>query len=209
MGPVLQLCRIPVGFCDISATSVEYIGGKTVRGSAVTPREVEELAANWTGAQRTVAGFVRTLATDFHESEEILQRVAVTLVRKYEQYDRNRSFVAWAIGIAKLEALAFLRERSRDRLVFDDALVAGIAESHERAAQTSAPIPQFLTECIEELDGRSRLAIQLRYGEDLRTAQIASALKISDGAARMLLSRARTLLRRCVEAHAVRWEDSP
>ena len=77
--------------------------------------------------------------TDFHESEEVLQRVAVTLVRKYEQYDRGRPFVAWAIGVAKLEALTFLRERGKDRLVFDDALVAGIAESHERAAQDLAP----------------------------------------------------------------------
>jgi RNA polymerase sigma-70 factor, ECF subfamily len=175
----------------------------------VTPNQVEELAAHWTGAQRTVAAFVRTLATDFHESEEILQRVAVTLVRKYDQYDSNRPFVAWAIGIAKMETLAFLRQRSKDRLVFDDALVAGIAESHERAAQSSLPIPQFLTECIEELDGRSRHAIQLRYGDDLRTAQIARNMGISDGAARMLLSRARTLLRKCVEAHSIRWEDSP
>jgi RNA polymerase sigma-70 factor, ECF subfamily len=174
----------------------------------VTPREVEELAAYWTGAQRAVAAFVRTLATDFHESEEILQRVAVTLVRKYEQYDPSRPFIAWAIGIAKIETLAFLRERSKERLVFDDSLVAGIAESHERASQASSSIPQFLSECIEELDGRSRRAIQLRYGEDLRTAQIAKALEIGDGAARMLLSRARIMLRKCVEAHAVRSEES-
>jgi len=173
----------------------------------VTPKEVEELAAHWTGAQRTVAAFVRTLVTDFHESEEVLQRVAVTLVRKYEQYDRGRPFVAWAIGVARLEALMFLRERGKDRLVFDDALVAGIAESHERAAQDLAPTPQFLDECIEELDGRARRAIQLRYGGDLRTAQIAREMKISDGAARMLLSRARTLLRKCLEARTARWKD--
>jgi RNA polymerase sigma-70 factor, ECF subfamily len=174
----------------------------------VTPKEVEELAAHWTGAQRTVAAFVRTLVTDFHESEEILQRVAVTLVRKYEQYDRSRPFVAWAIGFAKLEALAFLRQRGKNRLVFDDALVAGIAESHQRAAERSLPTPQFLDECLEELDGRSRRAIELRYGENLRTAQISRAMMISDGAARMLLSRARTLLRKCVEARTERWENA-
>jgi RNA polymerase sigma-70 factor, ECF subfamily len=173
----------------------------------MTPQEVEELAVHWTGAQRTVAAFVRTLITDFHESEEILQRVAVTLVRKYDQYDRTRPFVAWAIGMAKLEALAFLRERSKDRLVFDDALVAGIAASHERAAQDLAPVPQFLDDCIEELDGRSRRAIQLRYAGNLRTAQIALQMEITDGAARMLLSRARTLLRKCVEARTARWKD--
>jgi RNA polymerase sigma-70 factor, ECF subfamily len=173
----------------------------------VTPQEVEELAVHWTGAQRTVAAFVRTLVTDFHESEEVLQRVAVTLVRKYEQYDRNRPFVAWAIGVAKLEALAFLRQRSKDRLVFDDGLVAAIAESHERAAESFAAAPQFLDQCIEELDGRARRAIQLRYAGNLRTAQIAREMEISDGAARMLLSRARSLLRKCLEARTAQWEE--
>jgi RNA polymerase sigma-70 factor, ECF subfamily len=174
----------------------------------VTAKQVEELAAHWTGAQRTVAAFVRTLVTNFHESEEVLQRVAVTLVRKYEQYDPGRSFVAWAIGVARLEALAFLRQRGKDRLVFDDALLAGIAESHERAAQDAAPVPQFLDQCVEELDGRARRAIQLRYGGDLRTAQIAGEMKISDGSARMLLSRARALLRKCLEARAAQWKDA-
>ena len=149
----------------------------------MTSKEVEELAANWTRARRTVAAFVRTLVTNFHESEEVLQRVAVKLVQKYEQYDPSRPFVAWAIGVARLEALSFLRERSKDRLVFDDTLVAGIAESHERTAQSLAHVSQFLDECIEELDGRARRAIQLRYSGDLKTSQIAGKMEISDGAA--------------------------
>jgi RNA polymerase sigma-70 factor, ECF subfamily len=173
----------------------------------MTPREVEELAAYWTGAQRTVAGFVRSLVTDFHESEEVLQRVAVTLVRKHGQYDPTRPFVAWALGVARFEVLAFLHERSSDRLVFSDALVERIAESHERAARDPSPAPQFVDECVEELDGRARQAIQLRYGGNLRTAQIARTMQLSDGAVRMLLSRARALLRKCVELRTARWKD--
>ena len=68
---------------------------------------------------------------------------------------------------------------------------------------------QFLDECVEELDGRARQAIQLRYAGNLRTAQIAAEMQISDGAARMLLSRARTLLRKCVEGRAARMKDDP
>jgi RNA polymerase sigma-70 factor, ECF subfamily len=173
----------------------------------MTPKEVEELAAHWTAVQSTVAAFVRTLVTDFHQSEDILQRVAVTLVRKHDQYDRTRPFVAWAIGVAKLEVLMFFHQQSKDRLVFDDMLVARIAESHEAAAQLSVPTPRFLAECIEQLDGRARQAIQLRYADNLRTAQIARAMAVTDGAARMILSRARTLLRNCLEARIAGMED--
>jgi RNA polymerase sigma-70 factor (ECF subfamily) len=173
----------------------------------MTPTEVEELTARWTSAQRTVAAFVRSLVIDFHESEDVLQRVAVTLVRRYAQYDPSRPFLAWAMGVAKLEVVMFLHQRRSDRLVFDDALIEQIAESHERAARESSSLPQFVSECVEELDGRARQAIQLRYGGDLRTSQIARAMQISDGAARTLLSRARSLLRKCVEARTAQWKD--
>ena len=68
-------------------------------------------------------------------------------------------------------------------------------------------MPQFVSECVEELDGRARRAIQLRYGGNLRTAQIARAMQLSDGAVRMLLSRARSLLRKCVEARTAQWKN--
>ncbi|MBN1393413.1 MAG: sigma-70 family RNA polymerase sigma factor [Pirellulales bacterium] len=174
----------------------------------MTPKQVEELAAHWTRAQRTVGAFVRTLITDFHQSEEVLQRVAIALVRKYDQYDPQRPFVAWAIGCAKLEALMFLRERGSERMMFDNALVERIAESYQRSEQEASPLSKFLDECVEELDGRSRRAIQLRYAGNLRTVKIAQAMQITDGAARMLLSRARTMLRKCVELRAARWKET-
>lgn len=174
----------------------------------MTPQQVEELAAHWTRDQRTVAVFVRSLINDFHQSEEVLQRVAVALVRKYGQYDPARPFVAWAIGCAKIEVLTFLREKGKERLLFDNSLVERIAESCQRAEREPMPISRFLDDCVEELDGRARRAIQLRYAGNLRSLGIAREMQISDGAARMLLSRARTLLRKCLEARAARWKDT-
>ncbi len=174
----------------------------------MTPKEVEEMTVLWTSAQRTVAAFIRTLVANFHDSEEVLQRVAVTLVRKYDQYDASRPFVAWALGFAKLEALAHLRQRGSERLVFDNTVVEQIAETCAEAAQEAWPYARFLGECAEELDGRSRRAIELRYGGNLKTAQIAHQMELSDGAVRMLLSRARTLMRECLEARIERWRDT-
>ncbi len=163
------------------------------------PEEAEELTALWTGAQAVVAAFIRTLVPQLTDSEEILQRTAVTLVRKFDEYDRNRSFSAWAVGVAKFEVLAYWRERSSDRHVFDDALVEQITESYRRVAQDRLPMRELLSRCIEALAGRAREAIRLRYVAQLTTLQLAEALNISHGAARMLLTRTRGVLRQCVE----------
>src|SRR5687768_5493951 len=51
------------------------------------PHQAEQFAALWTAAQPTIAGFIRTLIPDYLQADEVLQRVAVTLVRKFAQYD--------------------------------------------------------------------------------------------------------------------------
>lgn len=166
----------------------------------MTPEDVEDLAIRWTGAQRAVAGLIRSLVPDFHDAEEVLQRVAVTLTRKFSQYDRSRPFAAWAMGMAKLEVLAYLRERRADRIVFSDALVDRIAAKYESAVSADkTPASQFIAECVDELDGRSRRAIQLRYDDNLPTAEIARVMQTSDGSVRMILMRARSLLRKCFD----------
>lgn len=173
----------------------------------MTPHEAEELAALWTNAQTPVAAFIRTLLRHRGDSDEVLQRTAMTLVRKYREYDRQRSFVAWAIGVAKLEVLAYWRERTSDRHVFDGELVERITESHKRLAEERPAIIELLPHCIGELDGRAHEAIRLRYGKQLQTQQIAKAMQLTHGAARMLLTRARTSLRLCMERQLKRVKE--
>jgi RNA polymerase sigma-70 factor, ECF subfamily len=172
--------------------------------NAMTSEQVEQLTAQWTAAQQTISVFVQALVPDFHESEEILQQVAVALVRKYDQYDPSQPFLHWAIGFAKVEASRYLRRRGSERLVFcDDASLDRLAETCLRMESNIAEFDKVLDECIEQLDGRSHRAIRLRYVESMKSAHIAAEMKMSQGAVKVLLHRARTLLRTCIEAHGL------
>jgi RNA polymerase sigma-70 factor, ECF subfamily len=165
----------------------------------MTPHEAEELATLWTNAQPVVAAFIRSLVPRLEESDDLLQRTAVVLVRKFHEFDRGQAFVAWAVGVAKVEVLAYWRERSSDRLVFDDALVERIADGYQRLAQDRTSLRELLIQCVAALEERARKAIQLRYVEQMKTPRIAEALGLSHGAARVVLTRARTTLRLCIE----------
>jgi RNA polymerase sigma-70 factor, ECF subfamily len=167
----------------------------------VTPRESEELAALWTGAQPVVSAFIRAIVPNHDESEELLQETAVVVVRRFHEYDRQRSFVGWAIGVAKMKVLTHQREKALDRVVFDGALVEQIAEDYRQLAKERLPIHDLLPRCIAELEARAREAIRLRYTEQMKTPRIAAALGLSHIAARIVLTRARTAIRLCVEKH--------
>jgi RNA polymerase sigma-70 factor, ECF subfamily len=165
------------------------------------PQDTEELTALWTTAQPAVTAFIRTLVPDRNESEELLQETAVVLVRRFQEYDRHRPFVAWAIGIAKMKILTYQREKALTPIVFDADLVEHIAEDCQQLAKDDLPFYDLLIKCVTELDARAQKAIRLRYADEMGTPRIAETLGVSHGAARMLLTRARTALRLCVEKY--------
>ena len=163
------------------------------------PQQAEQFAALWTAAQPTISAFIRTLSPHYQQADEVLQRVAVTLVRKFEQYDPSRPFGAWAIGVAKYEVLYFRRERATDRHLFSDDIVEQFASRYELFADEIDPIREALRHCLEELKGRSKRVIDLRYRRGMRSNVIAEEMSLSPGAVRMLLCRVREKLRRCIE----------
>lgn len=159
----------------------------------------ERLAACWTAAQPAVGAFIGSVVPNFHQAEEILQRVAVVLVRKFAEYDPRLSFVAWAISVAKYEILYFRRQHATDRHYFDTQTIEKIAAGHERLEREFSPARQALRECLKKVQGRARQAIELRYGQDVKPAALAESMGVGAGAARMLLMRTRMAIRDCVE----------
>jgi len=101
--------------------------------------------------------------------------------------------------MAKREVLKERRHEARDRHVFSSEFVAEVMTIYEQMASEFDSYRPLLTECLKELDDRTRQAIDLRYIDDLRPANIAERLNVTPGAARVLLHRARSALRECVE----------
>jgi RNA polymerase sigma-70 factor (ECF subfamily) len=161
--------------------------------------EAEQFAALWTAAHSTIAAFIRSLVPDYQQADEVLQRVAVTLVRKFDQYDQSRPFAAWAVGVAKYEVLYYRRERATDRHLFGDDIVEQIASRYEVLAEDADPLREALWQCLEQLKGRSKRVIDLYYRRGMKSQAIAEEMTLSSGAVRMLLCRVRETLRRCIE----------
>jgi RNA polymerase sigma-70 factor (ECF subfamily) len=171
------------------------------------PHQAEQFAALWTAAQPTISAFIRTLIRDFQHADEVLQRVAVTLVRKFDQYDPSRPFGAWAIGVAKYEVLYFRREQATDKHLFGDDIVEQIASRYELLSEEIDPVREALKHCLDELKGRSKKIIDLRYASGMRANAIAEEMTLSPGAVRMLLCRVREKLRGCIERRTRRQEQ--
>jgi RNA polymerase sigma-70 factor (ECF subfamily) len=169
----------------------------------------EEIAWQWTASLPSVAAYIRSFTHDFHDSQDILQEVSMVVVRKYAEYDRNKPFVAWAIGIARNELLAYRRRKSVYGQVFDDESFEKIGKAFAAAEEDLDPVLEALQNCMKQVPGKSRGLLQLRYIDDLRYEDIARTLNVSVGSIKVGMHRLRAALRECVERQMNRARSVP
>ncbi len=157
----------------------------------------------WTLAQPVVSAFITSVVRDFAARDDVLQEVAVAVIESFDRYDSQRPFTAWVLGIAQNQVRLYLRRQHRDRLVFDDALIAGLCSTFAEAGREELRPLDFLRDCLGDLQGRARELCELRYGRDLKPAAIAEAVGMTANSVAKALQRIREQLRDCIERKSV------
>lgn len=153
----------------------------------------------WTLAQPIISGYVTSVVRDFRDRDDVLQAIAVAVFESFSSYDPSRSFVGWTMGIARNQIGTYLRERRRNRLVFDGETVDFLAIAFEQIETEETRSLEYLHECLEGLEDRPRQLCELRYENDLRPAAIASLLSMTPNTVAKSLQRIREQLRLCIE----------
>ncbi|TWT94010.1 ECF RNA polymerase sigma factor SigE [Botrimarina colliarenosi] len=151
-----------------------------------------------TASQDRLRAYVLACVGNYSDAGDILQKTNVVLLRKAREFQESVEFEAWAIGVAKFEVLAFVRDRQRERLSFSSELVELMVDASEEAVGTLAKRQIALRSCLASLPEEKQLLIRMRYAEDLSMGQIASHLGKSVGSVKALVRRVRALLHECV-----------
>ena len=128
----------------------------------------------WIKAQPKAAAFIASLVRDRHHAEDLLQEVAITAVAKFENYDRDRSFDAWVLGIARLKVMRYFRTTGRDRIVLSEETVTHLQSEYEQLSETREARAEHLGECIDKLPDKARSILKRRYFRDMAVKAIAA-----------------------------------
>ncbi len=164
-----------------------------------TTEVIKEFTRLWTKAQPAVSAFVSSMIRDYNQAEDVLQQVSIALLDNFEQYDPDRSFVAWAIGVAKLEVLSHRRKSATDRHVFDSQAIEMVADAFVDVESEFGGISEALSKCLSSVQGRTREVFDLRYAHELKPDEIAERMNMRPNHVSVLLHRARNFLRRCIK----------
>jgi RNA polymerase sigma-70 factor (ECF subfamily) len=135
-------------------------------GTDHTPAVAAELAEYLRREHTRLYGYIHSLVRDLNDADDLFQQTALVLWRKFADFDRRRSFFAWACGIARLEVANFLRARRRQRLYFTDDLNLLLIEPHaELSSDELESRRDALGQCIQKLRERDRQLLAECYGE--------------------------------------------
>ncbi len=149
-----------------------------------------------TASQGRLQAYLFCLLGDIHDANLVLQEANLVMWRKSGEFEEIKSFNAWSREVAYFQALAFLRDRKRDRLIFSQEVIDNLAAQRDEVDFDERRLA--LRNCVAKLHGRWRQLIYQRYSENKQISQIAEELQKSEGAVKMSLRRIRQTLLECV-----------
>jgi RNA polymerase sigma-70 factor (ECF subfamily) len=165
---------------------------------------MREMARLWVQSQAAISAYLTANVIDVHHAEDLVQEVAQIVAEKIGEYDRERPFTSWALGIARHRLLKYYRTRARDRLVLSETALSRLGDALERVDHEAEDRRIALRACLEQIEGRRRTVLEMRYGDNVKVSAIASQLNMSPDAVSVMLHRIRTILYECIEKRLAR-----
>lgn len=169
--------------------------------SAASPQiaAMRELAGLWVQSQSVISAYITANVVDAHHVEDLVQEVAQVCAERFDSFDRERSFVAWALGIARHRLMKYYRTRHRDRLVLSEPALERLEAALERIHPEAEERREALRVCLGRIHGRRREVLDMRYSQNAKVGEVAERYGMSASAVSVMLHRVRAALFACVQ----------
>jgi len=129
-----------------------------------------------------------------------LQQVFLTVSDKADDYELETNFMAWARTIARYKIMNhWRRQKSAPEALSEEVLETLATEPPEEEPEEST-FARNLGDCLSQLPPTARELVELRYQRELKPGAIADLKNWTPNSVYVALSRARALLRDCLES---------
>ena len=149
-----------------------------------------------------VRGCIVALMPDLTAVDDVVQETFLTVTAKAAVFDPERDFLAWACGIARYKVMEAGRRAARQWQPLSEEVLEALAASEPPPDPADDPRLDLLADCMQELAPKSQRIVELCYQQAHKPAEIARRLSWRPESVYVALSRARAVLRQCVEQKA-------
>jgi RNA polymerase sigma-70 factor (ECF subfamily) len=164
-----------------------------------TRNATERFVQHLIECQPRVYAYVLALLADADLADEVVSETNLVLWRKADEFVEGTDFGAWACTIARYQVLAARQKLARDKVVFDDDVLASIAQAAPERTVDLDDRRRALRHCLRSLSLDQQQLIQARYAGDGSVQSLAARLGRSVGSISQTLYRLRNLLLECIQ----------
>ena len=143
-------------------------------------------------------GFIVALSPDFSRVDDILQETFLVITRKAAEFEPGTNFLGWACTIARFKVLEAGRKAARHPQTLSPEVIESLCACAPEPESDDERL-RLLADCMQQLAPQARRAMELRYQQAHNPAEIARILNWTPNSVYVALSRARDVLRACVE----------
>jgi len=156
---------------------------------------VDQLIEN----QIRISCYIKALVANENDRRDLLQKTNLVLWKNFSRYDSSKPFIFWALATAKNVVRGHYRDRKRDRLVFDEAILERLETSVQHQIEQVPRRHEMLKECLSSLAPEQRTILSLRYTHGHSIDHISEVCGRSNPGVKSLLLRLRRALAQCIE----------
>ena len=163
-------------------------------GTHLSPQEL--IQRHQTGVWR----YLRLLGCDDSTADDLTQETFLQVLKRppFEQFS-DAATSSYLRRIAKNLFISLQRRSRRVHLVAETAALDEVWDRWSGESNDGQNFVDALQECLEGLTERARLALKLRFAEDIRRTEIGERLGITEHGAKNLMQRAKHQLKECVQ----------
>lgn len=164
------------------------------------PQDHDAFLQQYLACQERLRAYVMGVVRDRHLVDDVMQEIGIVCWRKWDQYDPERPFAAWARGIARNCLYQQAERLGRNKEILSPEALEALSTAYDALDERADDIRlHALASCLQHLDNRARTLLQHRYQDDLDLATVAERVGRGKEAVGKALQRLRTALGRCIE----------
>ena len=147
---------------------------------------------------RRIYAYIFTLVPNHADAEDIFQDTMAVLWSKYNEYNPDLDFGAWAIGIAYNLVRNYRKKRSRSKLIFDSDLEHLLSAEAIHSTSSVDEHISALHQCLRKLNPQDIQITVMRYAHNVSVKEIARHLGHTTQRVYAVLARTNDHLLRCI-----------
>ena len=151
-------------------------------------------------SQPRLRAYVRSMVFNPGDVDDLLQDVATIGWEKFAEYDRDRTFDSWLLGVARYRVLQYFETQKKRPNALSEQTLKELESVAFNASENANELQEALERCLTKLAKDDYDLVSKRYESGATNRSVAKKLDLSESKISRSLNRIYAQLLLCIKA---------